>query len=813
MPQYASIILPLALDKTFTYEIPPDMEGLVLKGSRVEIQFGKKKLYAGIVQEISDEMTLDYEVKKIQALLDDQPLLSEKQLSLWSWISTYYMCSIGEVMLAGLPAGLKLASETIVVRNEDAQASVDLHTDDEFLILEALEFQDELTISQIQQIVNKKTVFPLINKMLYKNLIRTKEELNKKYKPKLISIIKLNPNYLNKISDAIEKVEKYEKQVDCILAFVSLEKNHEYVTKAQLQKKGNVGYSTIKSLIKKEIFNEVEAVVSRLGDLSLDDKSAILPELNNEQVRGLQEIESSYLEHEVVLLHGVTGSGKTRVYVELMKKVLASGKQVLYLLPEIALTTHFIGRLKSVFGQAVTTYHSRLNPNQRAEVYKRAKNEIQILVGPRSSIFLPFENLGLIIIDESHDYSYKQQDPAPRYHGRDAAVVLAKLHNAKVIMGTATPSSESYFNALNNKYGYVKLTHRVKELTPPEIIIYPINKIPFDEIVESFSKFLLKAIRENFDEGKQSLIFRNRRGYAPVLKCEVCGWTAQCIHCDVSLTYHKSSDAMRCHYCGYKTQVLKACTSCGNTKLLLKGSGTEKLEETLKLIMPEAKIDRLDADTASGKSKMGRILQQFEAGETDVLIGTQMITKGLDFENVGLVGIILADALMYYPDFRSEERAHQIISQVSGRAGRAYDKSKVIIQTYQPEHQVFKSLTWDGQQHFMKRILGERKQFSYPPYVRFVRIQFYHKNFDTVFKCSHAFSDLFRSKSTMIVLGPVTNPVKRIRSKYIMNCVIKTSKTERSRKELYRVFQNVVEELHAMKWSRSVRISVNVDPY
>ena len=812
MARYAHVILPLALDASFTYEIPEVFEDRVCKGSRVEIQFGKKKIYAGIVSDLTDQIDTEHTVKSIISVLDDEPLVSEKQLELWKWIAIYYMCSLGEVMTAGLPSGLKLASETIVIRNEEMTAS-HFHSDDEFLILQALEFQEELTIAQIQQILDKKTVFPVINKMLYKDLIRTKEEFSKKYKPKVVSIIKWHSNYENDMASAIERVEKYEKQVDCLLAFQGLNKSFEYVTKEQLKSKAAASYSSIKSLLKKEILIEQEAIVSRLGDLAFADRTADLPALNEEQSRALDEIREGFVKHDVALLHGVTGSGKTRIYVDLIKEILNEGRQILYLLPEIALTTHFINRLRAAFGDAVTTYHSRMNPNQRAEVYKRSKSEIKILVGPRSAIFLPFENLGLVVVDESHDYSFKQQDPAPRYHGRDVAIVLARMHNAKVILGTATPSTESYYNAIQNKYAYIKLDRRVKDLKPPNVIVYPINRLPHGEMVESFSKYLLKMIRKNFDEGRQCLIFRNRRGYAPILKCEICGWNSECIHCDVSLTYHKSSDQMQCHYCGYRAPVAKSCPSCSNTKLQLKGSGTEKLEETLGLIMPEARVDRLDADTASGKARMRRILQKFESGETDVLIGTQMITKGLDFENVGLVGVILADALMYFPDFRSEERAHQIISQVAGRAGRSYDRSQVIIQTYQPEHQIFKSLNWEGQAKFMNRILRERKDFSYPPFVRFAQVQFFHKDYDTVLKCSEIFVQQFSSKSGMLVLGPVPNPVRRIRSKYIMNCVIKSRKSENERKKLYRVYDDVKSQVQQNKQFRSVRISVNVDPY
>ncbi len=813
MPLYADIILPLAIDQMYTYKVPDELQTEVCEGCRVEVQFGSKKIYAGVVNRVTNiEKSTHQNFKPIISVLDDGPIISKRQLALWTWMADYYMCSLGEIMLAGLPAGLKLASETIVVRNMDMEANTVLHSDDEFLVLEALEFQDELTISQVQKILNRKTVFPLINKMLNKNLILTKEELNKKYKPKVVTTVELHENYKDNISEAIKLIEKYEKQIDCLLAYIPLNKNLEYVTKATLQKKAEVGYSTIKSLLKKEIFVEKDRVVSRLGDLNIETDIEDLPKLNDEQVRALSEVRSAFNGLTTVLLHGVTGSGKTRIYMELIQDAINEGKQVLYLLPEIGLTTHFIQRLKAVFGEAVTTYHSRLNQNQRAEVFKKARTDIRIVVGPRSAVFLPFENLGLIVVDESHDYSYKQQDPAPRYNGRDVAIILGHTHNAKVILGTATPSSESYFNAKSGKYGYVTLKNRIKDLNLPELIIYPLNKLPTSEVVESFSKFLLNEIKITVESGRQCLIFRNRRGYAPVLKCGVCGWTLDCIHCDVSLTYHKTRDAMRCHYCGYTTRTSKSCPDCGNTKLELRGTGTEKLEEALRLILPQVTIDRLDADTAGGKTRLSRILRKFEAGETDVLIGTQMITKGLDFENVGLVGVILADALMYYPDFRSEERAHQILCQVAGRAGRAYDKSKVIIQTYQKEHAIFKSMNWDGQQIFMKRILNERRRFSYPPYIRFVQFQFYHKDYTTAFNYSKLFAQKFRDLSKLTILGPVPNPIKRIRSKYIMNCIVKTNKGVAHRSLLKSTFEKVYMSLAQEKWCRGIRVSINVDP-
>lgn len=812
MSRFAEVILPLAVYKFYTYAVPAHMAGQVIEGSRVEVQFGKKRIYAGLVNRLTSEEPA-YAVKDIISVLDDAPLLSARQLILWSWIADYYMCTMGEVMLAGLPAGLKLASETIVVRNEEMLADPQLHSDEEFLILEALEFQSELTLDQIRKILDKKTVFPLINKMMQKQLISTKEEINKRYKPKTVQTVSLHPDYADDPAATLDIVSRYEKQVNCLLAYFTLSKQMAYVTKPTLMKKADVGRSSIQSLIKKGIFIDEERVVSRLGDLMPKDNIADLPELNSRQTDALTSIRQQFEEKNVLLLHGVTGSGKTRIYIELIRDCLASGKQILYLLPEIGLTTHFIERLRKIFGEAVTTFHSRLNQNQRTEVFKKARHEIKILVGPRSSIFLPFENLGLIIVDESHDHSYKQQDPAPRYHGRDTAIMIGRLHDAKVLLGTATPSAETYFNARSGKYGYVTLPERVKDLSPPEIKIYPINKLPGGEMIESISKYLLKEIRRNYEEGRQTLIFRNRRGYAPVLKCELCGWTAQCIHCDVSLTYHKASDGMRCHYCGYRANVSKSCPDCGNTKLILRGSGTEKITETLQLLLPEANIDRMDADTASGRAKMARILQEFEAGETDILVGTQMITKGLDFENVGLVGVILADALLYYPDFRAEERAHQVLAQVAGRAGRALEKSRVIIQTYQPEHGVFSSLDWDGQEKFYRRILKERKSFHYPPFSRFTKLSFYHSDFDIVMRYALLFTNTMRAHSSFTVMGPVPNPVKRVRSKYIVNCVIKTMRREQDRATLMQLISQVSERMKKESWGKNVRMTTNVDPY
>lgn len=812
MTSTAEIILPLAIDQTYTYLIPEEMLGILQVGMRVEVPFGKSKTYSGMVMKISDENPTSAKLKYIQAQLDEKPIVNQRTLKLWQWISDYYLCTIGEVMLAGLAGGLKLVSETILSLVEGKSIDSEPHSDDEYLILEALELQKELTIAQVQKILNKKSVLPIIQRLIKRQFILSREELPSKYKPKTISIIRWHPAIEDAYIEAIDAVKQYEQQENLLLTFITLSKKLPYVTKSKLIKTAGANYTSLKSLIKKGFLLEEVMEVSRIGDLTNELHHDVIPELNEDQLKAKDRILELFNQKSVVLLHGVTGSGKTRVYFDLIQKTLSEGKQVLYLLPEIALTRHFIHRLKMVFGEAVQTYHSQLGEHERVEVFQHA-DKIQLLVGPRSAVFLPFTQLGLIIVDESHDYSYKQQDPAPRYHGRDTAIVLGSLHKAQVLLGTATPSTESMYNVQSGKFGYVTLKHRVNALHPPTIELFPINQLSDEERERSLSNYLIAAIQKEIVEGRQVLLFRNRRGYAPVQKCQNCGWTHECIHCDVSLTYHKWSDRMQCHYCGYRAEVVRTCPQCGSTKLQLSGIGTQRLEEAIRLLLPDVQVDRLDADSVRGKARLEEIFRSFESGKTDILIGTQMITKGIDFENVGLVGVTLADSLLYFPDFRSEERAHQVLMQVAGRAGRQQSKSRVIIQTYQPTHPVFESLTWDGQRDFYQRLLQERKQFSYPPFIRFIEVRFIHQKIERVERSSRYFVDSFQQDPNIQILGPVPNYIPRIKSKYIMNCIVKIPKTAEARHRFKNKFMDTLEALNQHVWGRSVYISVNVDPY
>jgi primosomal protein N' (replication factor Y) len=815
MPKYAEIIIPLAIDRLFTYHIPEALVEQMHPGIRVEVPFGPKKFYTGLVMRTFDDYNQSHRIKDIIAVLDDEPLLSEVQFKFWTWLANYYMCSMGQIMHAALPSELKLTSETTLLKKEGICANHEIHTDEEFLILEALEIQHELTLAQIQQILDKKTILPHVNSLFKRGLINLREELKSRYKPKTIGIIELGPEFAGdeEISSALALVNKYERQVDCLLGFVQLSRTLPYVAKSTLQKKTNVSYSTIKSLVNKGIFQEREVVLSRLGDLELSIDESRMHQMNSFQTKALHEINELHQSLSTVLLHGITGSGKTRLYIELIKEQIKKGKQVLYLLPEIALTAQFITRLQSVFGKGILAYHSKLSQAERVEIFKSCANDVKIIIGARSALLLPFSKLGLIIVDESHDHSYKQQDPAPRYHGRDAAIVLAKLFDAKVLLGTATPSLESIYNCREGKYGYVRLDNRVLDLKPPKIELVSLNQIAPNKMHGPFSQAVMDQIKETIEGGKQALIFRNRRGYAPVLRCTACGWHAECVRCDISLTYHKYSDSLRCHYCGYKEKVISSCPSCGNTKLLLRGTGTEKIEETLKLLMPGVVVDRLDFDTASGQRRLNAIIQKFESGETDILVGTQMITKGLDFENVNLVCVLLADALMYFPDFRAEERAFQILNQVAGRAGRKYENSRVLVQTYQSEHPIFKSLSSGNQDAHYERLMKERQAFVYPPFARFINIQFRHTDYDLSWKASQAICDVLHNKFKLKILGPTPNPVKRINRYYLINCIIKSGKSTKYRHHVYSSIKAALEFMENHDQYKKVKYKINVDPY
>ncbi len=673
---FADVILPLALPKrAYTYSVPEDLAQAVQPGVRVEVPFGQNKLYSGVVERVHAEKP-EYRVKFVIAVLDEIAVVTQRQLQLWDWLADYYCCTLGEVMIAALPGHLKLTSETKLVANPYFGDDFSELDNDEYLLAEALHLQNEISIDDARKILNKKTVLPVVHRLLLKGVLSLREDLQEKYKPKKVMAVRLAEPYRSDpdlLRPVFEELDKYEKQSETLLAFIQLSRDRLWVSKQEVIDKAGISESPLKTLVKRAVLEFYEREVSRVA--GFEDDMTEAGEMSEQQRRALSEINTHFRDKNTVLLHGVTGSGKTRIYLELIREVLLQGGQVLYLLPEIGLTTQFITRLQRVFGADVAVYHSKINYNERVEVWRSANAGKPVLLAARSGLFLPFQNLQLVIVDEEHDPSFKQYDPAPRYNARDTAIYLAGLYRAKVLLGTATPSIESYYNAESGKYGLVTMTDRFGGLELPDIRPIDLREQHKTKQMQSiFAPALLDALKAALANGEQAILFQNRRGYSPILECQVCGWTAQCRHCDVSLTYHKFSNRLRCHYCGYQQEPVTICPACGSGKVGLLGFGTEKIEDELQLFLPDARIGRMDLDTAGTKSSLTAILNDFEEKRLDILVGTQMVTKGLDFDNVGVVGVLGADQLVRFPDFRAGERAYQLLTQVAGRAGRKHKR-------------------------------------------------------------------------------------------------------------------------------------------
>ncbi len=815
---YVDVILPLALPKSYTYNVPEEWEDKVKTGVRVEVQFGKTRIYSALVRRVHQTQP-DYAPKFVLSVLDNVPIATEQQLALWDWIAEYYCCTSGEVMNAALPAGLKLASETRVLLSPVFNDNFEHLTDDEYLIAEALSIQEELSIEDVQKILNRKTVYPLINALLYKRVILLKEELKPKFKPKEVKFVRLAEPYLSDpdtLKTAFEIIgSRAIKQQEALLGFIQLSREPRDtldIKPSELVEYAGIKTSQIKDLEKKGIFEIYTKTVSRISLYEEELMGSF--QLSAQQVKALLEIQASFLEKNTVLLHGVTGSGKTQVYMELISEAIKDGKQVLYLLPEIALTTQIIGRLQKVFGNDVAVYHSRLNNNERVEIWHEALVGKSVIVGARSSLFLPFRKLDLIIIDEEHDPSFKQQDPSPRYNARDTAIYLAHKFGAKVLLGTATPSLESYANAQAGKYGLVNMIGRYGGLQMPEIVIADAALETKKKTMQShFTSALLEEIKAALANGEQVILFQNRRGYAPTLRCETCGWTAECIHCDISLTYHKYSNEMRCHLCGYHTKQPTSCPACGDHQFSIQGFGTEKIEDELQIYLPEAKIARMDWDSVRTKNSHQRIISSFEDKQIDILVGTQMVTKGLDFDNVGLVGVLSADGLLYFPDFRATERAFQLMTQVSGRAGRRHKRGKVVVQAFNITHPVLAEVVQNNFAAFFEREINERKDFRYPPFYRLIAIRLRHKKKHVVDAAATFYAKALTQKLGNRVLGPAEPSVSRVRNYYVMDILIKLERKKEVIEKTKDLIRQVNIELSGHKGMSSVRVGVDVDPY
>ncbi|WP_234974665.1 replication restart helicase PriA [Tenacibaculum agarivorans] len=811
---FIDVILPIPIAKTFTYSVTKEEADFLQIGMRVAVSFGKSKMYSALVFTIHQNPPELYEPKEIHQILDETPIVHSKQLKHWEWIANYYMCAIGEVYRAAVPSAFLLESETIIHKNTSF-TNVEILNDEEFLLYEALQRQSQLTLHEVTAILDKKKVFPVINQLIDKSVLYIKEEIYETYKPKLVKYVRLHENYRQEagLQSLLTELSRAKKQRDAVLTFFQLKTEKKPIKAKTLQEKAKVSSQILKSLVDKNIFEFYQIQTDRVEYKGEENP---LKNLNEHQVKALSELKKEFETKDITLLHGVTSSGKTEVYTKLIKEVLATGKQVLFLLPEIALTTQIITRLQNYFGNQISVFHSKYSVNERVEVWNNvleSKSKAQIILGARSAVFLPFSNLGLIVVDEEHEVSYKQFEPSPRYNARDAAVVLGKIHNAKILLGSATPSLESKFNADQQKYGLVNLTRRHGNVQMPKIELIDIKeKRKKREMTGHFSNRLIKLIDEALEEKEQVILFQNRRGFSPIVECSTCGHSPQCPNCDVSLTYHKYRNELKCHYCNYQRAMPNSCGACGSTSLDTKGFGTEQIELELKELFPNHTIGRMDSDTTRGKYGYQKIIEAFESQEIDVLVGTQMLSKGLDFENVSLVGILSADTMLNFPDFRAHERAFQLMVQVSGRAGRSKKQGMVAIQTYNPYHQILQQVSTNNYGEMYKEQLQDRWQYFYPPYYRVIKITLKHKDYVKVDEGINwlvkALQNVFREN----VLGPTAPAVSRIRNQYIKNLMIKIPPKQSLVKTKEQI-QRIKTSFEAVKEFRPIRFILDIDAY
>ena len=813
---FVEVVLPLALPKTYTYSVPEQLLEQVKFGVRVEVQFGRNKLYTALVVGLHREAPAAYTPKPILSVIDEQPLFNPTGFKFWQWLADYYACTLGEVMHAALPGNMKLASETVLSLSPVYDGNMLALTDKEYLVAEALTVQSELTIEEVRKILQQKTVYGVIRSLLEKKVIYLQEDLVQKYAPKTVACVRLQEPFRSQpdlLSEAFDQLSRSTRQIEALMAFIQLSKRQPFIRKQDIYNKASVDSSVINALVKKEIFEVYDREVSRLG--GYEEETVQEETLSTQQEQAIEQITGFFDGgKQTVLLHGVTGSGKTRVFVEYMRKVINSGGQVLYLLPEIALTTQIVQRLQKVFGEDIAVYHSKLNNNERVEVWNAVAAGQPMVLGARSGLLLPFENLQLIIVDEEHDTSYKQNDPNPRYNARDAAGYLAVLHGAKVLLGTATPSLESYANAQQSKYGWVNMPERFGGLQLPETVVVDMKQEQkLGKMQSHFSSVLLDELKLALERGEQAILFQNRRGYAPTLRCQSCGWHSTCVHCDVSLTYHKGINQLKCHYCGYQVPVIKDCPACGARQLLLQGFGTEKIEDEVQLFLPEVKVGRLDLETVRSKNAYARILNDFEERRLDILVGTQMVTKGLDFENVGVVGILSADQLLQFPDFRAAERAFQLMVQVSGRAGRKHRQGKVVIQAANVSHPVLRDVLNNDFRAFVQREMAERHAFHYPPYTRLIHLEMKHAKPEILNKAGDHFAKRLRPLLGEWLIGPAVPHISRIRGQYLLHFLVKLPKDPGKINYAKSKIQDGIAAIQSLPGCSGVRVNVDVDPY
>lgn len=819
MKKFVDVIVPLSIASQFTYSLPPELEGSVQVGCRVVVSFGVKKFYTAIVTKIHTTEPIGFETKSIEEVLDEDPVLLPGQFRFWEWISSYYLCTPGDVYKAALPSGMKPESETTVVYNEDFEASESLGKNEQKL-LDLLSADREQCVNRLQKASGLKNILPVVKRLLDKEAIFVKEDLKRHYKPRTEAQVRLVRREMDEagMQQIFKELSRAKKQLAVLMKYVELsgwagrDTFLKEVTRKELLEKSGATTAILHGLVDKGIF---EVYFQEIGRLDCTEAlTQPLNPLNEAQQRAYDAILRSFQEKNVCLLHGVTAGGKTEIYIHLIQQTINAGKQVLYLLPEIALTTQITERLKRVFGGRLGVYHSKFPDAERVEIWQRQLGEkgYDVILGVRSSVFLPFKRLGLVIVDEEHENTYKQQDPAPRYHARSSAIMLASMYGAKVLLGTATPGVESYFNATTGKYGLVELTERYKSIRLPRIELADIKELAHQKRMKGpFSPMLVSEIRKALDNKEQVILFQNRRGFAPMMECHTCGWVPKCKNCDVSLTYHKGLNQLTCHYCGYTEPLHRSCPACGGTELNHRGFGTERIEDDIKRIFPEARIARMDLDTTRTRTAYERIIADFEQGKTDILVGTQMVSKGLDFEHVSVVGILNADIMLNYPDFRSYERAFQLMGQVAGRAGRKNRQGLVILQTKSPELPVIRQVMANDYEQLYYDQLAERQLFRYPPYYRLIYVYLKHRREEVLDLAADFMAEHLRSGLGERVLGPDKPPVARIQTLYIKKMIVKVEQTAsmaKVRDYLLSVRQAVLED----ERFRTLTVYYDVDP-
>ncbi len=811
---FADVILPISTGQLYTYRVPSIYVESVKTGQRAAVQFGKKKIYTAIIAAIHETPPKEYKAKFLLEILDENPVIGPRQLELWQWMAAYYCCSMGEIMDAALPAHMKMKSETSILLHPDFKDSTYELSEKEIQLMNALHLTKPITIAGLTEILEEKTIMPTLKTLYEKGLIILNEELNegyKKHKEIFVShLFDINDKEI--IKNLLEKLELAPRQSDLMMAYLQAVKSGKPILRKNLIKTTGAPASALQSLIEKGILAIQELEVDRLPLAESENASY---ELTADQQKALDDIYEQFKTKNTVLLHGVSGSGKTHIYMELMDDALQQEKQVLFLVPEISLTAQLIRRLRGRYGNDIGIYHSKFNANERVEIWNKVINGThKIVLGVRSALFLPFNNLGMIIIDEEHEHSFKQFEPAPRYHARDSAIYLAEISGCKTLLGTATPAFETFFNAKRKKYGYVQLNSRYYSIQPPDIVTVDLREELKKKLMKShFSSVLHIKMDQTLNGGGQVILFQNRRGYAPLLECTTCGWVPMCQNCDIALTYHQSAKSLICHYCGYHEPLLKQCRACGNYTLKMLGFGTEKIEDELKIFFPKFNTLRMDQDSTRSKTAYTKIISAIEDNEAQILIGTQMLTKGLDFENVRLVGILNADLMLRYPDFRAIEHSYQLMAQVSGRAGRRDTKGEVMIQTYNAEHPIFHFLINHDYEGFYDHEIQERIDYKYPPFYKLIKLVLKDEKQDRVKDAAHKLADDLREIFGHRVLGPEAPTVSRLRNKYLMNILLKFERQNMNMSEAKNMIFKEITRYRLDKQWKGVRFVIDVDPY